>query len=140
MAMRQPGTETDPLMYEDITLAYLSNVVDYFTSYDHESAQDLGRARTNCEGDQRFGVEKYAAVAVPRDHIVLLANTGPIGISRLIGCPHLVRNYPSDRRWKDDVYGYNHIHAHEHRPSESTVGLYPTRVGWARERVDVPSG
>lgn len=68
MAMRQPGTETDPLMYEHITLADLNIFVDYFTSYDHESAQDLEirgfnfgseakRVRINCEGDQRFGVE-----------------------------------------------------------------------------------
>lgn len=96
----------------------MSTVVEYFTSYDHESAQDLeirgfsfgSKAkwgRINCEGDQRFGVEKYAAVAVPRNHMVLLANTGPVEISRLIGCPLLVRKYPSDRRWIDDVSGYS---------------------------------
>lgn len=79
VAMRQPGTETDPLMCEHITLADLNIFVDYFTSYDHESAQDLEirgfnfgseakRVRINCESDQRFGVDKYAAVA--RDHMV----------------------------------------------------------------------
>lgn len=41
MVIHQPGTEIDPLMYEDIMLADLGIVVDYFTSYGHESAQDL---------------------------------------------------------------------------------------------------
>lgn len=130
--MRQPGTETNPLTYEDIPLAYLSTMVEYVTSYAYESAQDLEirrfsfvkkakRARISCEK-----INMYAAVAASKDHMVLLANTGAVGISRLIGCPILVRNCPSDRRCKHDLYGNNnqsvHIRAHEHRPSESKVG------------------
>lgn len=71
--MRQPGTETDQLMYEDIPLAYLSTMVEYVTSYAYESAQDLEirrfsfgskakRARINCEK-----INMYAAVAHPSE-------------------------------------------------------------------------
>ena len=41
MVIHQPGTEIDPLMYEDIMLADLGIVVDSFTSYGHEPAQKL---------------------------------------------------------------------------------------------------
>lgn len=60
MVMHQPGTEIDPLMYEDTILADLSVFVDYFISYGHESAQALEirdfsfgskakRVRINCQ-------------------------------------------------------------------------------------------
>lgn len=62
VVMRQPGTSSDPLVYEDMTLADLRIAIDFFISYGDGSVQDLdirdislrSKAmgfRINCEGD-----------------------------------------------------------------------------------------
>ncbi|MCJ1343142.1 hypothetical protein MMC31_001333 [Peltigera leucophlebia] len=119
VVMRQPGTEMDPLVYEDMTLADLRVAVDYFISYGNESVHALDirginlksnvkGVRINCEGDQKLKAKKFVTVTVPRDHAVFLATSGPVEITRLIGCPLHVRKYPADLRWKSnaDEYGY----------------------------------
>lgn len=143
--MRQPGTETNPLIHEDILLAYLSTVVEYVTSCSHESAQDLEirgfsfGSRAKRAFNYELKKDYVCRSGHPeRSHGTSSKHETCTGLQIYsIGCLILVRNYPSDRRCKDGMCGYKnqsvHIHAHEYRPSESIVGLSPNRVRWGQE-------
>jgi MYND finger len=113
IAMRQPNTNVDPLVYVDITLADFRTVVDYFSAYADDSVEGIespveseddsvAGVKVNCAADRRvFGTPEYSPVAVPPDHRIFYAPRQP-PISKLLGIPLLVLNYPPDQAWKDD--------------------------------------
>lgn len=108
LALRTQGLDGNPPRYDDMTVADLRDVVDYFRTYgDNEvahpswrPAQKVKGVRINCEGDQKvFGVGKYVAVEVPREHFIFADAATPPSISTGIELPVLARKYPLNEAW-----------------------------------------
>ena len=83
------------------------DVIDYFIAYGDDSVSEsnapmknVKEVKISCHGDQiAFGAEKYIAVDVSRSRPVFQSEVPPI--SRLVGFPVHVRQYPPDKLWKN---------------------------------------
>lgn len=115
VVLNQIGEYDDPLaQFQDVTLADLRIAVDYFKAYgcarrpsSHEELAAMARAskprkgvKVLCEAHRSLrGGRKCVQVNVPRDHPVYEEQA--TSISRTMGLPLLMRQYPPDKAWAD---------------------------------------
>ncbi|MCJ1317836.1 hypothetical protein MMC15_003163 [Xylographa vitiligo] len=115
VALRQQGIEQDgSIVYEDITVADLRHMVDWFSSYidlgQYSTRTKVQGVKITCEGNRivSHNPMPWIAVTVPQDHPVFKQKTPP-EISRLVELPLLVKKYPLDRAWKDHRQSYDNV-------------------------------
>ncbi len=114
LALRRKGMDRDPSHYDNMTVADLRDVVDYFracgdltfTGVPQVSGGKVKGVRINCKGDQEsLGVEQYVAVDVPQDHPIFDIGSHLPDIPRRIELPVLTRAYPMNKAWANTSSG-----------------------------------
>ena len=114
LALRWKGTDSDSPHYDNMTVADLRDVVDYFQAYSDVAltgqtpvlSRKVKGVRVNCQGDQHvFGAEKHAAVEVPQDHPIFTDAPTSLSLSNRIDLPMLTRKYPVHKAWATAVDG-----------------------------------